>query len=137
MFELEIDGSGTYKGIKIRGDVRLGRAKLTSSVIVGMVGFSMIITSIVLAPDQQEFANQMVRFWHYALSFCADIGIILWQLFRGMLNARKLVSQELTEPLVGRNFVLDSYYQWVVDNDIAPTRGQQIAKLIGEEITHV
>ena len=132
MFELEIDGSGTYKGIKTRGDVRIGRAKLTSGVIVGMVAISMVFTSIVLAPDQQEFANQMIRFWHYVLSFCVDTGIILWQLFRGMLNARKLVSQELTEPIVGRNYVLDSYYQWVIDTDISPTKGQQIAKLLAK-----
>lgn len=130
IFELEIDGSGTYRGIKTKGDVRVGRARLTSGVIAGMVGFSMVLTSIVLAPDQQEFANQMVRFWHYVLSCATDTGIILWQMFRGMLNTRKLVSQELTEPIVGRNFVLTSYYQWVVDNDIAPTKGQQITKLL-------
>ena len=132
IFELEIDGSGKYRGVKTKGDIRVGRARLTSGVVIGMVGFSMVITSIVLAPDQQQFENQMVRFWHYVLSCCTDTGIILWQTFRGMLNTRKLVSQELTEPLVGRNYVLTSYYQWVVDNDIAPTKGQQIAKLVAK-----
>ena len=137
IFELEIDGSGKYHGIKTKGNVSAGRARLTSGVIIGMVLISMVIASIVLSPDQQEFENQMVRFWHYVLSCCTDTGIILWQAFRGMLNARKLVSQELTEPLVGRNYVLDSYYQWVIDNDIAPTKGQQIAKLVAGGKTNV
>lgn len=132
IFELEIDGSGKYKGIKTQGNVKVGRARLTSGVIIGMVGFSMVLTSIVLAPDQKQFANQMVRFWHYVLSCCTDTGIILFQTFRGMLNTRKLVSQELTEPIVGRNYVLTNYYQWVIDNDIAPTKGQQIAKLLAK-----
>ena len=132
LFELEIDGSRSKRGVKTKGDVNIGRARLTSGVILGMVMVSMIITSIVLAPDQDEFANQMVRFGHYVASCCADTGIIVWQTFRGMINARKLVSQELTEPYAGRNRVLTSYYQWVVDNDIAPTKGQQIAKLVAK-----
>ena len=137
VFELEIDGKGTYKGIKVKGNVNVGRTRLTSSVIMGMVIFSMITTSIALAPDQQEFESQMLRFWHYVLVCCEDVGVILWQTFRGMLGARKLVSQELTEPLVGRNYVLDSYFKWVVDNDKIPSRGEQIAKLIGKGETNV
>lgn len=130
VFELEIDGSRSYRGVKTKGDVNIGRARLTSGVVLGMILISMIITSIVLAPDQQQFENQMVRFGHYVASCASDTGIILWQAFRGMINARKLVSQELTEPFAGRNRVLDCYYQWVIDNDIAPTKGQQIAKLL-------
>ena len=132
IFELEIDGSRSKRGVKTKGDVNVGRARLTSGVILGMVMVSMVITSIVLAPDQDEFASQMVRFGHYVASCCADTGIILWQTFRGMINARKLVSQELTEPYAGRNKVLESYYQWVIDTDQAPTKGQQIAKLVAK-----
>ena len=132
IFELEIDGSSRYHGVKVKGNVSVGRARLTSSVILGMILFSMLFTSIGLAPDQQEFENQMVAFWHYVLVCCEDVGIILFQTFRGMVSARKLVSQEMTEPLVGRNYILDKYYAWVVDNDIAPSRGEQIAKLIGD-----
>ena len=132
VFELEIDGSRSYRGVKTKGDINIGRARLTSGVVLGMIMISMIITSIVLAPDQQQFENQMVRFGHYVASCCSDTGIILWQAFRGMINARKLVSQELTEPFAGRNNVLDNYFQWVIDNDIAPTKGQQIAKLISK-----
>jgi len=132
LFELEIDGSRSYRGVKTKGDINIGRARLTSGVILGMVLISMVITSIVLAPDQKEFANQMVRFWHYVVSCCTDTGIILWQMFRGMINARKLVSQELTEPYAGRNRVLDCYFQWIIDTDISPTKGQQIAKLLAK-----
>lgn len=132
VFELELDGKGTYHGVKVKGNVNLGRTKLTSGVIMGMVVFSMITTSIILAPDQQQFEDEVLKFWHYVLVCCEDIGVILWQSFRGMLNARKLVSQELTEPLVGRNYVLDCYFQWIVDYDIAPTKGQQLAKLLAK-----
>ena len=138
VFELEIDGSRSYRGVKTKGDVNFGRARLTSGVVLGMILISMIITSIVLAPDQQQFENQMVRFGHYVASCATDTGIILWQAFRGMINARKLVSQELTEPFAGRNMVLDSYFQWVIDTDYAPTKGQQIAKLLAKgETTNV
>lgn len=132
IFELEIDGKGTYQGIKVKGNVNVGRSKLTGGVIGGMIMFSMLTTSIVLAPDQQQFENQMIAFWHYVLVCCEDIGVILWQTFRGMVNARKLVSQEITEPLVGRNYVLKEYYQWI--GDVAPeiTRGQQLAQLLGK-----
>lgn len=133
LFELEIDGKGTYKGIKVRGNVNEGRAKFTGSVIAGVVAFSMVFASIVLAPDQKEFSNQMVRFWHYVLSCCGDAGMLLWQLFRGMIKARPLVSQELTEPLVGRNYVLESYYKWCGDNQDNITVGEQLSKLCGKE----
>ena len=138
VFELEIDGSRSYRGVKTKGDINFGRARLTSGVVLGMIMISMIITSIVLAPDQQQFENQMVRFGHYVASCATDTGIILWQAFRGMINARKLVSQELTEPFAGRNRVLDCYFQWVIDTDYVPTKGQQIAKLLAKgETTNV
>ena len=131
IFELELDGKSSYQGIKVKGNVNFGRSKLTGGVIGGMIGFSMLTTSIVLAPDQQEFANQMIRFWHYVLVCCEDIGIILWQTFRGMINARKLVSQELTEPLSGRVYVLQEYYKWIGDTATEETRGEALAMIVG------
>lgn len=132
IFELEIDGKSRYHGVKVSGSVGLGRARFTSAVIMSMVLISMLFASIGLSPDQEEFASQAERFWHYLLRCATDVGIILYQTFRGMVSARKLVSQEMTAPLVGRNYILDKYYAWVVDNDIAPSRGEQIAKLVGE-----
>ncbi len=135
VFELELDGRGTYQGIKVKGNVNIGRSKLTGGVIGGMILFSMLTTSIVLAPDQQEFTNQMVRFWHYVLVCAEDVGIILWQTFRGMLNARKLVSSELTEPLAGRVYVLQEYYKWIGDEATEETRGEQLAKIMEKKKT--
>jgi len=130
LFELEIDGGNTYRGVKVKGNANIGRTRLTSGVVGGMVIFSMITTSIILAPDQQQFESQVLAFWHYVLVCCEDVGVVLWQSFRGMLSARKLVSQEFTEPFVGRNYVLSKYFIWVVDKK--PTKGQQIAKILGE-----
>ena len=132
IFELEIDGSGTYHGIKVKGSVGLGRTRLTSGVVMSMVLISMFFASIMLSPDKEEFVSQAQAFWHYVLVCCEDVGIILFQTFRGMISARKLVSQEMTEPLVGRNHVLDKYFAWVIDNDVVPSKGQQIAKILGE-----
>ena len=132
LFELEIDGNGTYRGLKIKGDVRTGRARFTGGVVIGMIMFSMLTTSIVLAPDQQQFENQMLAFWHYVLVCCEDVGVILWQTFRGMVSARKLVSEELTTPYVNRNRVLDCYYKWVGDNQDKLSVGDQLAKLVGQ-----
>ena len=112
VFDLEIDGSAAIHGVKTRGNINAGKVKASSNVIIGMVGFSMFLTAIALELNQEEFANQMVRFWHYCLKCITDTGIVLWQTYRGMLTARKIVSQELTQPYVGRNKVLKEYYKW-------------------------
>ena len=72
----------------------------------------MFLTAIALELNQEEFANQMVRFWHYLMKCVTDVGIVLWQTYRGMLNTRKIISSELTQPYVGRNKVLKEYYKW-------------------------
>lgn len=112
VFELEIDGSAVIHGVKTRGNIKAGKIKASTNVIIGMVGFSMFLTAIVLELNQEEFASQMVRFWHYLLKCVTDVGIVLWQTYRGMLNTRKIISQELTQPYVGRNKVLKEYYKW-------------------------
>ena len=115
IFELEIDGSAAIHGVKTRGNVNTGKVKASSNVVMGMVGFSMFLTAIGLELNQEEFANQMVRFWHYLMKCVTDVGIVLWQTLRGMLTARKIISQELTQPYVGRNKVLKEYYKWRFD----------------------
>ena len=112
IFDLEIDGSTIIHGVKTKGNVGLGKAKASSNVLLGMVGFSMFLAAIGLELNQEEFANQMVRFWHYLLKCITDVGVVLWQTYRGMLATRKLISQELTQPYVGRNKVLKDYYKW-------------------------
>lgn len=112
VFELEIDGSATIHGVKTKGNVNVGKVKASSNVLLGMVGFSMFLTAIGLELNQEQFANQMVRFWHYLMKCVTDVGIVLWQTYRGMLNSRKIISQELTQPFVGRNKVLTEYFKW-------------------------
>ena len=81
IFELEIDGGNTYRGVKVKGNANIGRTRLTSGVIGGMVVFSMITTSIILSPDQQQFENQVLAFWHYVLVCCEDVGVVLQQAY--------------------------------------------------------
>lgn len=117
IFDLEIDGSATIHGVKTRGNVNAGKVKASTSVVLGMIGFSMFITAIGLEISQEQFANQMVRFWHYLLKCITDVGIVLWQTYRGMLTSRKIISQELTQPYVGRNKVLKEYYKWQFESE--------------------
>ena len=117
VFELEIDGSAIVSGVKTKGNINAGKIKSSTNVVMGMVLFSMFITAIGLELNQEEFANQMVEFWHYLLKCATDIGIVLWQTYRGMLNSRKIISNELTQPFVGRNKVLKEYYKWQYEQE--------------------
>ena len=111
-FELEVDGSAVIHGIKTVGHVGLGKAKASVNVILGMVGFSMFLTAIGLEFNAAQFADQMVAFWNYLLKCATDVGIVLWQTFRGMMKTRKIISEELTQVYVGRNKVLTDYLEW-------------------------
>ena len=111
-FELEVDGSPAIHGTKTVGSVGLGKAKASVNVILGMLGVSMFLTAIVLEFNAEQFEDQMVAFWHYLLKCATDTGIVLWQVFRGMMNTRKIISNELTQPYVGRNKVLTEYLEW-------------------------
>ena len=116
VFELEIDGSVTSRGTKTKGNTTVGRVKATGSMIFGMVGFSMFVTSFGLSLDGQQFASQMEAFWHYLLKCAEDVAIILWQTSKGLLKARKIISSEITEPYVGRNKVLLEFLNWKLEN---------------------
>ena len=136
VFELEIDGSVAIRGVKTKGNVNAGKIKASSNVVLGMVGFSMFLTAIGLELNQEQFANQMVAFWHYCLKCVTDVGIVLWQTYRGMLNSRKIISQEYTMPYVGRNKVLKEYYRWQFDtNVIDKSKYESIVKL--QEIVEI
>lgn len=117
IFDLEIDGAAPVHGTKTKGNVTVGKVRASGNVIIGMVGFSMFLTSIGLEFNQEQFADQMEAFWHYCLKCATDVGIILWQTLRGMLKTRKIISSELTQPYVGRNKVLKAYYKWQLENN--------------------
>ena len=112
VFELEIDGSPSIKGVKTRGSLGVGRAKASSTVILGMIVASMFMTSFGLKFDQEIFEDQWEAFWHYAFRIFEDLAVILWQTMQGMLRVRKIVCQQLTEPYSGRVTVLTQYLEW-------------------------
>lgn len=118
VFQLEIDGSTTIKGVKTKGSITGGRIKESAGMVMGMVLFSAFTASFGLALDKQEFENNMIAFWHYCLKTVEDLGIVLWQAFRGMLRCRKLVSSQLTQPYAGRVAVLEEYLNWRLQNKI-------------------
>ncbi len=116
IFQLEIDGSVKLRGTKTKGNVGAGKIKATTSMVFGMVGFSMFVTAFGITADQEEFANQMERFWHYLLKCAEDVGIVLWQVTKGLLKAKKIISSELTQPYAGRNKVLTEFVEWELEN---------------------
>lgn len=121
VFELEIDGAVSVKGVRTKGSLNVGRIKASSNVVLGMVLISMFFTAFGLSADQQQFENQMVAFWHYCLKAAQDVGVVLWQFTRGMFVVRKIISQQLTAPYAGRNQVLQEYINWRLENKIPDT----------------
>lgn len=112
VFELEVDGSSKYRGLKTVGNVTTGKVRASSNVVIGMLGVSMFITALTLDINQEQFEDQMVAFFHYLLKCVEDVGIVLWQFLRGMLKTRSIISGELTQVYVGRNKVLTEYLEW-------------------------
>ena len=117
VFDLEIDGSPAVKGVKTKGNAMNERVKATTSMVMGMIMFSMFITAFGLEANKEIFEEQMVAFWHYLLKCVEDVGIILWQVSRGMLRTRKIISSSLTEPYAGRIKVLTDYLEWRLINN--------------------
>ena len=132
IFQLEIDGSAVVRGVKTKGSLNVGRAKASSNVILGMIFISAFLSAFGLEADKTQFENQMIAFWHYCLKAVEDIGIVLWQTFRGMLNCRKIISQQLTEPYAGRIKVLKEYVNWRLENNKPDT--EVYKELHSEEI---
>ena len=126
IFDLELDGKSSYQGVKVKGSVYSGRIRSTFSVLIGMIGISMFISSIGLDASQEQALEQMTAFWHYLLTCAEDVGIIIWQTLRGIFGSRKLISSEITQPLIGRNQVLMSYIQWCNDNHIETSKSKKI-----------
>ena len=119
IFELEIDGSQKIQQSKVRGSVNLGRSKVTATTMLSVVLISMVVTGFSLSADQQEFENNMVEAAHWIMKAAEDIGIITWQLFRGIISTRSIVSNELTAPYVNRNNILKKYYKWRLENGLS------------------
>lgn len=112
IFELEINGAQKSNGVKVTGNITVGRIKESSTIILSMLAISMLTTSFGLTASKEEFENNMIAFWHYCLKAVEDVGVVCWQFFNGTLRARKIVSSQLTQPYAGRNAVLQDYINW-------------------------
>lgn len=112
IFELEINGAQKTNGIKVTGSIPVGRVKESSTIVWSMLLISMLTTSFGLTASKEEFASNMVAFWHYFLKAAEDTAIVLWQFVNGTLRARSIVSSQLTKPYAGRNLVLQEYINW-------------------------
>lgn len=122
VFELEIDGSISEKGVKTKGNVTLGKVKASSNVAMGTLAVAIFTTMIGVSADQEEFIDDMVKTWHYIWQIMRDVVILLWQLLRGMLRTRKIVSSELTDAFAGRIIVLSKYLEWRLTNNVPDTK---------------
>lgn len=132
VFDLEIDGRSTYKGLKVKGNVQIGKAKRTASTIAGMVMISMFTASLFINPNSEEFAKQLSSFWYWFVNCCMDIGIIIWKVLQGFTSSRKIISSELTMPLATRNQILTEYLEWCVSNNIETSKATMIYNKIVE-----
>lgn len=130
VFELDIDGKVEAKGAKVVGNVGLAKTKHTGSTILGIVGMSVITASIAIGADQQQFASQMQAFWYYFLSCVQDVGIVCWQVFKGMLADRKIINSEYVVPYASRVRVLNAYIDWCAEAKVAETKAYRILKEI-------
>ena len=138
VFELEIDGSPTIRGVKTKGSLGRGRIKETSTVVMGIILATSFFTAFGLEADKEIFEDQMTAFWHYFLKAAEDLFIILWQAFQGMLRVRKIVSQQYTEPYAGRVTVLTKYLEWRLDNNIPESKShKEITEMVKEEVIEV
>ena len=112
VFELEINGAQKSNGVVVSGNLAVGRAKESSSIIMSMLAISMLTTSFALSASKEVFEDKVVAFWHYCLKAMEDVGVVLWQFLNGILRSRKIVSSQLTKPYAGRILVLNAYINW-------------------------
>jgi len=112
IFELEIGGKQKTTQKNVTGSIAKGRAISTGTGALSIIGVTMFIGSFSVAPNQQEFTEGAVAAANTVVKMCSDIFVIIWQFFRGILSATKIVSQQLTGPYVERVEILKNYYQW-------------------------
>lgn len=128
LFRLEIDSKITVRGAKVQGNATIARSKMTSSVALGMVLISMFMTSLALQANKEMFEDKVVAFWNYFLRCCEDVGVVLWQAFRGILKTRKIIDSEFIQPYAGRIRVLNDYINWCNENNIETSKAYKIMK---------
>ena len=112
VFGVELDGSKRVIQNKVTGSIVEGRVKASFTTILSIVGVSMFLSSILLQPNSEEAKEQAINAINWALRAIGDIGIILWQVIRGIFRSKKIVSQQLTIPCNERVNILKGYYAW-------------------------
>lgn len=133
VFSLDIECKTESRGAKVQGNVAMAKARNSASVVFGMLAISMFLASFALSASKEKFVDQMQAFWYYALKLLEDIGVVLWQVFRGMLDDRKLVNSELIAPYAGRIKVLEAYVSWCAENKVEKSPAFEIMKALDEE----
>ena len=133
VFSLDIECKTESRGAKVQGNVAMAKVRNSASVVLGMLAISMFLASFALSASKEKFVDQMQAFWYYALKLFEDIGVVLWQVFRGMLDDRKLVNSELVAPYAGRIKVLEAYVSWCAENRIEKSKAFEIMQAIEAE----
>ncbi len=133
VFSLDIECKTESRGAKVQGNVAMAKARNSASVVFGMLAISMFLASFALSASKEKFVDQMQAFWYYALKLLEDAGVVLWQVFRGMLDDRKLVNSELIAPYAGRIKVLEAYVSWCAENRIEKSKAYELMKALDEE----
>lgn len=116
VFELEINGSQKFEQGKVTGSIGKGRATASLSMALGVTLIGMFIRSFSVDPNKQEFIDGSVAAINTVIRMLEDIGIVVWQFFRGVLSATGIVSKQLTLPYTVRIEILKQYYKWRQDN---------------------
>ena len=133
-FEMDINGKITDEDNKVTGNVALGKVKATSSVVLGVILVTAVMSAIVVSINQQQFVDQMQAFWYYVLSATVDVGIIAWNLFRGTMACKSIIEEQIHRPYVNRNKVLKKFISWKLVNNIKTSESHKYIKSLTEEV---
>lgn len=130
VFELELDGKQKSNGYKVTGNVASGRTKRSGSVILSMLTFSMIMSSIATDPSAEEFVSGVTYAVNTTITILSDIGVAVWKVFSGVLASRGIINEEITMPLVKRCEILQNYMNWCATEKIENSKAHMIMKTI-------
>ncbi len=132
LFELEINGAQVVRQNQITGSIGRGRLIGSITTIAMVTGITMFFNSWSADPNKQEFVDGAVAALNYVIRIFTDIGIVMWQFFRGIMASTRIVSSQMTVPYVQRVEILKKYYQWRI------TQGKTVPdcyyQLYGQEL---
>ena len=120
-FEMDINGKIVDEDNKVTGSVALGKARATAGVVWGSVLITAVMSAIIISVNQQQFVDQMQAFWYYLLSAAVDVGIVVWNLFRGTTACKPIIEEQIHRPYVNRNKILKAFIAWKIKNDVKPS----------------